>query len=129
MKAFPRSGRYALRAGVLTLLTMVVGSAVAGVLATSAAAAPASDDGFVRLAHLSPDTPSVDVYLDALSFTMPERVFQGVAYGTVSDYLPLPAGSYSVSMRLAGAPRDTPVGHHHERDGRARTRVHGRGRR
>ena len=38
--------------------------------------------------------PSVDVYLYAISFNMKQQVFlQGVAYGTVSAYLMLPAGS------------------------------------
>jgi hypothetical protein len=109
VKALPRPRRHAFRAAVVALFAVVASSVLAGVAATSADAAPASDGGFVRLAHLSPDTPPVDVYLDALSFTMPEKVFQGVAYGTVSGYLSLPAGLYSVGMRLAGAPRDTPV--------------------
>ncbi|GGL96766.1 DUF4397 domain-containing protein [Micromonospora yangpuensis] len=61
--------------------------------------------GYVRLAHLSPDTPAVDVYLSAPDAAEP-RVFPAVGYGAVSTYLPVPAGRYAVAMRTAGAPAD-----------------------
>ena len=64
-------------------------------------------DGYVRLAHLSPDTPAVDVYLKAQSGTGRPQRFPGVSYGVMSPYLPLPAGTYSVAMRPAGAPEST----------------------
>lgn len=76
-------------------------------VASPATAAPGSI-GYVRLAHLSPDTPNVDVYLDSLSRKAPRQVFPGVGYGTVSQYLSLPAGTYSVSMRASGADPKTP---------------------
>jgi hypothetical protein len=68
--------------------------------------AAAGEDGLLRLAHLSPDTPAVDVYVDSVSdpgdgtalLTVP-----GVGYGTISDYQGVPAGVYTVSMREAGA--------------------------
>jgi hypothetical protein len=79
--------------------------AVAGpIAASSASAAPAAKVGYVRLAHLSPDTDPVNVYLDDESNTLKEQVFKGVAYGTVSGYLALPEGTYSVSMRAASDP-------------------------
>jgi hypothetical protein len=93
---------------VLALLATITATAGIATGPGSASAAPASEDGFVRLAHLSPDTPDVDVYLDALSSTMPEKVFHGVGYGTMSDYLTLPAGTYAVSMRPSGAKPTTP---------------------
>ncbi|GAA0800631.1 DUF4397 domain-containing protein [Spirilliplanes yamanashiensis] len=67
-----------------------------------AAAAPST--GYVRLAHLSPDTPEVDVYLSSQTGSIPEKEFPGVGYGALSDYLELPTGSYAVAMRKAGAP-------------------------
>ncbi|MDO3704587.1 DUF4397 domain-containing protein [Micromonospora sp. C28SCA-DRY-2] len=78
-------------------------------LATAAAApaAGAATVGYVRLAHLSPDTPAVDVYLAAPDRSEPQ-VFPAVGYGVVSRYLPLPAGRYAVAMREAGAPADEP---------------------
>jgi hypothetical protein len=63
--------------------------------------------GYVRLAHLSPDTPNVDVYLTSMSGGKPQ-VFPGVGYGTVSTYLTVPTGTYAVAMRLSGAPATDP---------------------
>jgi hypothetical protein len=79
------------------------------VAATGLPAAPAqaaAGDGYVRLAHLSPDTPAVDVYLKPASGGKQER-FPGVAYGVMSPYLRLPVGTYSVAMRPAGADPDS----------------------
>ncbi len=89
------------------LVVAAAAFAIAGPIASSAAAAP-SKIGYVRLAHLSPDTPNVDVYLDDTSSKLKEQVFNGVGYGTVSGYLSLPQGTYSVSMRVSGADPSTP---------------------
>jgi len=50
----------------------------------------------VRVAHLSPDAPNVDVYVDG------EAVLEDVAFGDVSDYLELQPGSYEVQITEAG---------------------------
>jgi hypothetical protein len=73
------------------------------VVALAASPASAAGSGYVRLAHLSPDTPAVDVYLRSQSGAVKQKVFPGVAYGALSDYLRLPAGVYAVAMRTAGA--------------------------
>jgi hypothetical protein len=80
-------------------------AALAALAAVALTAAPASagGSGYVRLAHLSPDSPAVDVYLRSQSGAVPEKTFPGVAYGAVSDYLRLPTGVYAVAMRKAGA--------------------------
>ena len=52
----------------------------------------------VRVAHLSPDAPNVDVYVDG------EAVLEDVAYRDVSDYLQLTPGSYGVQITAAGDP-------------------------
>ncbi|MGX6602608.1 DUF4397 domain-containing protein [Micromonosporaceae bacterium Da 78-11] len=89
-----------------------LGGAIAA-LATLAAVtlfatpARAAGDGYVRLAHLSPDTPAVDVYLKSASGSVKEQTFRGVAYGAMSQYLRLPTGNYQVAMRKAGAPAGT----------------------
>ncbi|WP_234589054.1 DUF4397 domain-containing protein, partial [Micromonospora sp. MH99] len=85
------------------------GAFLLGTALAATAAAPASADtvGYVRLAHLSPDTPAVDVYLAAPGAAKP-RVFPGVGYGVVSDYLQLPPGRYAVAMREAGTPASEP---------------------
>ena len=76
----------------------------------SASPAAAAGDGYVRLAHLSPDTPAVDVYLKSDSGAVKDQTFPGVAYGAMSPYLRLPVGTYSVAMRKAGAdPNTKPV--------------------
>src|SRR2546423_4419653 len=72
------------------------------------APATAAAVGYVRLAHLSPDTPSVDVYLRSLSGAIEPKVFPGVGYGVVSAYLPVPTGTYAVAMRTAGAAASSP---------------------
>lgn len=74
-----------------------------------AAPARAASVGYVRLAHLSPDTNPVDVYLNSLDGSLPEKVFPGVGYGVMSAYLSLPVGGYSVGMRWAGAPKTDPI--------------------
>ena len=62
----------------------------------------------MRLAHLSPDTPNVDVYMT--SYTRPDWKFllKGVGYGAVSPYQRLQPDRYAVSMRPAGAPASSP---------------------
>jgi Domain of unknown function (DUF4397) len=88
----------------------LTGALLLGSGAALAAAAPAgaASVGYVRLAHLSPDTPEVDVYLDDLSGPAKTQVFKAVGYGVMSAYLPLPAGRYAVSMRQKGAAASTP---------------------
>lgn len=84
----------------------LAGAAVVAALVALSLASPASaadGDGYVRLAHLSPDTPAVDVYLKNDNGKTPAQVFPGVAYGAMSDYLRLPAGTYQVAMRKSGA--------------------------
>jgi len=92
-----------LAAAATLLLSTLVTANVA--VATPAQAAGV---GYVRLAHLSPDTPDVDVYLSSQSGAVAEQVFPGVGYGVLSAYLPLPAGGYTVSMRAAGAAKTDP---------------------
>jgi hypothetical protein len=70
--------------------------------AASAAPAP-SKVAWVRAAHLSPDTPKVDVYLTAFSGGSTKLWLAGVGYGDFSGYRRMPAGQYAVSMRPHGA--------------------------
>ena len=71
-------------------------------VATSATSA-AQGTGWLRLAHLSPNTPAVDVYLYSAGNPKARVVLRHVAYGTVSPYLRAQAGEYTVAMRPAGA--------------------------
>jgi len=75
-----------------------------GLLSIAApATSAATPAGWLRLAHLSPNTPAVDVYLYAFGNSHARVVLHHVSYGTVSPYLPAPAGVYTVAMRPAGA--------------------------
>ncbi len=83
-------------------------AAVAAVMAyaTLLGAVPAGASptgGWVRLAHLSPNAPAVDVYLYSFGNPQARLVLHHVSYGTVSPYQDVLAGDYTVSMRSAGA--------------------------
>jgi hypothetical protein len=96
-----------LRALRRRLTGAVVALATLAAVTLFASPAQAADAGYVRLAHLSPDTPAVDVYLKSSSNAVKPQVFRGVAYGAMSQYLRLPTGNYQVAMRKAGAPAST----------------------
>src|SRR5208282_5225943 len=78
--------------------------------ATAFASSATTGTGWIRLAHLSPNTPAVDVYLYSFDDSSAMIVLHHVAYGTVSPYESVQAGDYSVAMRVAGAsPTSHPV--------------------
>jgi Domain of unknown function (DUF4397) len=89
-------------------LLLLAASPVTAAAATAGSGTAAPGTGWIRLAHLSPNTPAVDVYL--YSFGNPDAriVLHHVAYGDVSGYLAVPGGEYSVAMRAAGAPATSP---------------------
>ena len=83
--------------------TVPAGPALSGVPA-------AKGTGWLQLAHLSPNTPAVDVYLYSFGKAHAMIVLKHVSYGTVSPYEPVRSGEYTVAMRSAGAsPRSKPV--------------------
>src|SRR5947209_7996178 len=96
--------RFAKITGKLVMLgaasALLVGMPAAAATAASAATA---GSGWIRLAHLSPNTPPVDVYLYSFGNSNAQIVLHHVAYGTVSPYEAVTAGDYSVAMRNAGA--------------------------
>lgn len=95
--------------------TRLVGAGLIATLATFTLVAPlasaqSAGNGYVRLAHLSPNTPAVDVYLYSFGGSTAQLVLHHVAYGTVSPFEQLAAGGYTVAMRPAGAsPSTAPV--------------------
>lgn len=46
----------------------------------------------IRVAHFSPDTPAVDIFLNGT-----RTPIQGLAFGSISDWVEIPAGSYQVA--------------------------------
>jgi hypothetical protein len=93
------------------LLALLVGGLCAlGLPPAAAAPDAASGTGLLRMMHLSPDTPSVDAYIDSVSAPGAGVVLPAVSYGDVSPYRTVPAGTYTVSARGAGAdPASPPV--------------------
>lgn len=95
-------------------LAILLGAAMLslGVLAGTAAAAPASSMssrmGWMRCAHLSPNSAPVDIYLYSFGDPMAMSVLRHVPYGEVSMYMKMPAGQYTAGIRPAGAPASTP---------------------
>ena len=78
-----------------------------GIATAASASTTSSSTGWVRLAHLSPNTPAVDVYLYSFGDPSAELVLHHVGYGVVSPYESLAAGQYTVAMRAAGAAATT----------------------
>jgi hypothetical protein len=95
-----------LRLGLAGLASLT--AAVAALAFTAGPADAAASPSYVRLAHQSPDTPNVDVYMT--SYTRPQwkLVLKGVGYGAVSQYQRVQPDRYAVSMRPAGAPASSP---------------------
>ena len=80
-------------------LLMAGGAALAlsaALFATNVSAQTPSD-ARVRVAHLSPDAPAVDVYANDI------EVLSDVPFGAVSDYLTVPGGEYNFKVFAAGA--------------------------
>src|SRR5580658_4402401 len=113
MHTKPRFGSWARRALVLAPASVLVG--LLGYAAPAAHASPATPaarasagTGWLRLAHLSPNTPPVDVYLYSFHDPNAMIVLHHVAYGTISGYETVAAGEYTVAMRAAGAVSSSP---------------------
>jgi hypothetical protein len=100
-----------LRAARAAAAAALVAVAAGGALATSVPPASASAGfGWLRLAHLSPNTPAVDVYLYSVGQPTALVVLRHVAYGDESPYERVASGDYTVAMRAAGAtPTSKPV--------------------
>ncbi|MFW5739123.1 MAG: DUF4397 domain-containing protein, partial [Myxococcota bacterium] len=63
-------------------------------------------NAMVRVVHASPTAPAVDLY--AKGSTTPLQA--NLAYGSATDYLELPEGTYDLEIRAAGAdPADPPA--------------------
>jgi hypothetical protein len=90
---------------VLARLRVLVGAILAAALVL-AFAVPASADGGtarVRAFHNSPDTPAVDIYVNGA------KTLSDVTYGTLSDYLEVPRGTYNVQVKVAPSSAGDPA--------------------
>jgi hypothetical protein len=100
---------FALRGVRLAAATVIasVGLVVAQSVVVVSSASASSQVGWIRLAHLSPNTPAVDVYLYSFDNPNAQLVLHHVSYGTVSPFEQVTAGDYTVAMRVAGAAAST----------------------
>ena len=90
----------------IAMITTLLASAAAVVAATSpaASAAPAAGkDGWIRIAHLSPQAPAMDMYVYPFGNPGHPVVLKDVGYGAVSAYMAVVPGQYTVAMRGFGA--------------------------
>jgi hypothetical protein len=55
------------------------------------------DEAKVRVGHFSPDAPAVDVYANG------GAILSDVPFGVISEYLEVPAGTYTIEVVAAGA--------------------------
>lgn len=75
-----------------------IGAGTALLAGGAAVGSAQSDSAWIRVAHLSPDAPTVDVELDG-----PASATKTVEFTDVTDYVEVPAGEYTVSVPAAGA--------------------------
>lgn len=97
---------HTVRKKIATLTTAALVALGLSILDASPAAGAATT-GYVRLAHLSPDAPAVDVYLNSATGAIAERIFRAVPYGAMTQYMRLPTGAYAVAMRGVNAPANS----------------------
>ena len=83
---------------LVLLSILVVGGSMALVGSGNHATATSQDTAYLRVVHASPDAPAVDVYVGNGS----EPTLANVSFGDVSSYLAVPAGTYNVTITLAG---------------------------
>ncbi len=103
---FARFGRLALLLAPASLLLGTL--AYAAPASAQVTSAKSAGSGWLRLAHLSPNTPAVDVYLYSFHDPSAMIVLHHVAYGTISGFETVPSGEYTVAMRGAGAKPSSP---------------------
>jgi hypothetical protein len=81
----------------------ILGAAAALAAVTALPVGVAAQDGStsemakVRVGHFSPDAPAVDVYANG------GAILTEVPFGLLSDYLEVPAGTYTIEVVAAGA--------------------------
>jgi len=102
--------RFGRRFVLLTSFVILLGGSGAALSPTASAIGKpgaAADQGFVRCANLSPGTQE-DIYLYPFGNPSHPTVLMHDGYGSVSAYMPVAAGQYTVAMRPAGASSASP---------------------
>jgi hypothetical protein len=95
---------------VIGAVFLVSAAALSGTAVyASTSAAQSTTDGSVRLANLSPDAGTCDLYLYSFGNPKALMVLRDVGYGRVSAYTALAAGDYTVAMRRSGQSVNSPA--------------------
>ncbi|GGF41489.1 DUF4397 domain-containing protein [Subtercola lobariae] len=93
----------------LAALVATIAFAIFGLNSSAMAADAPTAGGWIRIAHLSPDTKAVDVTLTALAGGAKVYELDDLAYGAVSAYVAMSQGTYVVAMVPTGSPANTPA--------------------
>ncbi len=91
-----------------TAALVAAASPAASAAPTGSAAPAASTQAWVRIAHLSPKAPAMDIYMYPFGEPGHAIVLRDVSYGDVSAYMAVSPGQYSVAMRGFGASASSP---------------------
>ena len=77
---------------------------IAPIVTTVDRSAPPTGSARLRVLHSAASAPAVDVYVTApgVNIEAAEPVLSDVPFRAISDYLPVPAGSYDVTVTVAG---------------------------
>jgi len=92
---------------VTAVTALLGGPVVATAPAASASGSAAVAQGWVRCADLSPGTPE-NVYLYPFGDPSHPLMLMHQGYGSVSEYMPVSAGQYTLAMRPPGASASSP---------------------
>ena len=85
-------------------MTTTEGEMTEGGMTTTEGGMDGGEQAMVRVSHMSPDAPNVDIYVDG-----GDPVLTDVPFGTTSGYLQLPGGTYDVAVAPAGTSVDDAV--------------------
>src|SRR5215471_4652577 len=99
-----RLSRHLARLAAITVLVGGTATFVAAASPAASAGTAATQDGWVRIAHLSPKAPAMDMYMYPFGDPEQATVLRDVGYGGVSAYMAVSPGQYTVAMRGFGAP-------------------------
>ena len=104
MKLRRRLARLAAIPVLLVSCVAIIAAASPAASAAPLASSASAQDGWVRIAHLSPQAPAMDIYLYPFGDPAHPTVLRDVSYGDVSAYMTLAPGEYTVAMRGLNAP-------------------------
>lgn len=85
-----------LRFGIVPTAFIAFLALMVGVASGTGFVAAQDGDAQVRIVHASPDAPAVDIWVDG------DVAVEGLEFGSATDLIALPAGSYDVAVTATG---------------------------